>query len=166
VLVFVATTLSNVLSEVSISIGFSIITTQSTLTDLTTGPFAMTVVSKLNGPAVGESPEPFCVGVTFSAGPVPKLKEAFVGLRRPKFTGSKMALLGNVSFSGDKESRSIDTPALACGVWTVLSSDNGVGVRGGMGKGRFDAISVAYRTRLRRKNRVKECLVEEFWERR
>jgi hypothetical protein len=114
VLVFVATTLSNVLSEKLVSVyAFSIFKGPSALTDLTTGLFAITVVLKLNGPAAGESPEPVCVGVTSSAGPVPKLKEAFVGLRRSDFTGSKTALLGNASFSGDKESRSIDT-ASAC----------------------------------------------------
>lgn len=161
VLVFVATTLSNILSEVSVSVCFSKSTTLFKLTDLTTGLFAITLVLKLNGPAVGASPEPFSVGVTSSAGPVPKLNEAFVGLRRSEFTGSKMALLGNVSLRGDKASRSIDSPALACGAWTVPSSDGGVGVRGGIGKGRFDAIANACRTRLRRKNRAWKCLVNE-----
>lgn len=161
VLVFVATTLSDVLSEVGVSVCFSRVTTLLKLTDLTTGLFAITLVLKLNGPAMGESTEPFSVGVTSSAGPVPKLNEAFVGLRLSELTGSKIALLGNVSLRGDKASRSIDSPALACVARTVPSSDGGVGVRGGIGKGRFDAIASACRTRLRRKNRAWECLVKE-----
>jgi hypothetical protein len=112
VLVFVAATLSNILSR-SVSVTASRLSHGAIhLTDLTTGLFAITVVLKLNGPALGESPNPFCVGVPCSGGLVPKPNEAFVGLRRSDLTGSKLALFGNVSFSGDKESRSIDLPAL------------------------------------------------------
>jgi hypothetical protein len=85
-------------------------------TDLTTGPFAITVVLKLNGPSAVESLQPFCVGVD-SAGPGLKLNEGLVGLRRSPFPGSSDPLLGNVSLSGDKASRSIATPELICGAY-------------------------------------------------
>lgn len=52
------------------------------LTDFTTGPFAITVVLKLNGPAGVVSLAPFCIAVVGSADRGSKLKEAFVGLSR------------------------------------------------------------------------------------
>lgn len=129
------------------------------LTDLTTGPFAITVVSKLKGPAGVESLEPFCVGLAESAGLGRKLNDAFVGLNRsklPELPDSREALLGNASFSGDNESRSMATPVsnwAAC--WGARSSDGGVGVRGGIGMGRVGAIATAPATRFRQEERVR-----------
>lgn len=117
------------------------------LTDFTTGPFAITLVLKLNGPAGVVSLEPFCIAVVGSTDRGSELKEAFVGLSRFWLSDSKVALLGNVSFSGDKESRSMETPPSSwVAYWTVASSDGGVGVRGGTGRGRFDAISTTLPT--------------------
>ena len=115
------------------------------LTDLTTGFFAITVVLKLNGPAGEVSPEPFSTGVSASSGEVAKLKEDFVGLR-VSLRSESMIPFGNEALSGDRELRSIGIPELT---WVAYSSSaGGVGVRGGTGRGRFEAI-LALRTECR-----------------
>lgn len=60
------------------------LTVQSPLaqTDFTTGPFAITVVLKLNGSAGVVSLEPFGASVALPAATGLKLKANFVGLRR------------------------------------------------------------------------------------
>lgn len=118
--------------------------------DLITGLFAMTVVLKLNGPAGDVSPEPFSIGVSAYSGEVARLKEAFVGLRVSLLPESIIPF-GKEALSGDKELRSmgIGIPEL---IWEACSSSaGGVGVRGGRGRGRFEAIALALRT---------ECLYE------
>lgn len=113
------------------------------LTDLTTGPLDITVVSKLKGAAGTESLKPFCTEVGVSAALGLRLNEDFVGLRQSKFAGSSVALRGKDSFSGDKESRSIDSPGVVRGAyWSRPSSDGGVGVRGGIGNGRVEDIMI------------------------
>lgn len=72
------------------------------LTDFTTGLFAITAVSKLNGPA-GVSPEPFWVGE------VPNPKVALVGLS-VSLDSASMIPFGKDDFSGDRESRLIGIP--------------------------------------------------------
>lgn len=115
------------------------------LTELITGLFAITVVLKLNGPAGDMSPEPFSTGVSASSGEVAKLKEDFVGLRVSLRSASMMPF-GNEAFSGDRELRSMGIPEL---IWEAYSSSaGGVGVRGGRGRGMFEAI-MALRTECR-----------------
>jgi hypothetical protein len=84
---------------------------------LTTGPLDITVVLKLKGAAGTESFEPFCAEISVSAALGLRLNEDFVGLRRSEFIGSSVALRGNDSFNGDKESRSIDTPGVVRGTY-------------------------------------------------
>lgn len=118
------------------------------LTDLITGLFAITVVLKLNGPAGDVSPEPFSIGVSAYSGEVARLKEDFVGLRVSLLPAS-MIPFGKEALSGDRELRSMGIPEL---IWEACSSSaGGVGVRGGIGRGRFEAIALALRT---------ECLYE------
>lgn len=87
------------------------------LTDLTTGPLDITVVSKLKGAAGTESLAPFCTEAGVSAALGLRLNDDFVGLKRSELTGSSVALRGNDSFSGDKESRSIDSPGVVRGAY-------------------------------------------------
>lgn len=116
------------------------------LTDLITGLFAITVVLKLNGPAGDVSPEPFSIGVSAYSGEVARLKEVFVGLRVSLLS---IIPIGKEALSGDRELRSMGIPEL---IWEACSSSaGGVGVRGGRGRGRFEAIALALRT---------ECLYE------
>ena len=83
-LVFVTTTLSNILTIIKnkLLVNPSKKRRTKSLTDFTTGPFAITVVLKLKGPAAVESTDPLREEVVISAGPALKLKDAFVGLRR------------------------------------------------------------------------------------
>lgn len=118
VLVFVTTTLSDVLAH-----GFRILElalqkspVYCKHTDLTTGPFAMTVVLKLNGPAAVESVEPFCTAGAVSVGLELRANEDLVGLRRSGFPESSGMVLGNVSRKGDNASRSITTRE---GIWAA-----------------------------------------------
>lgn len=112
-------------------------------TDLITGLFAITVVLKLNGPAGDVSPEPFSIGVSAYSGEVARLKEDFVGLKVSLLSAS-MILFGKEALSGDRELRSMGIPEL---IWEACSSSaGGVGVRGGRGRGRFEAIALALRT--------------------
>lgn len=69
-----------------------------------TGLFAITAVSKLNGPA-GVSPEPFWTGE------VPRLKDDFVGLKWSLLSLSIISF-GKDAFSGDSESRLMGIPEL------------------------------------------------------
>lgn len=113
------------------------------LTDLTTGLFAITVVLKLNGPAGDVFPEPFPIGVSASSGEVAKLKEDLVGLNVSLLSASMMPF-GKDALNGDREWRSMAIPEW---IWEACSSSaGGVGVRGGMGRGRFEAIALASRT--------------------
>lgn len=111
------------------------------LTDLITGLFAITVVLKLNGPA-DVSPKPFSIGVSASSGEVARLKEDFVGLRVFLISASMIPFVKE-ALSGDRELRSMGIPEL---IWEACSSSaGGVGVRGGRGRGRFEAIVLALR---------------------
>ena len=51
-------------------------------TDLTTGPLAMTVVLKLNGPPAAGSLDPDCAGVPLSTRPGLRVNDDLVGLQR------------------------------------------------------------------------------------
>lgn len=103
----------------------------------------MTVVLKLNGPAADVSPGPLPIGVSAFSGEVVRLKEDLVGLSVSLLSSSMMPL-GKEALSGDRELRSMGIPEL---IWeTCSSSAGGVGVRGGIGRGRLEAIALALRT--------------------
>ena len=123
VLVLVTATLSDVLEipVVKLALNLDRLLSASPIctepTDLTTGPLDITVVLKLKGPMALASLEPFCATADVSAALGLKLNDDFVGLRRSEGVGSSVMLRGNDSLSGDKESRSTDTPGVIRGAW-------------------------------------------------
>lgn len=140
-LILMSTSLANVLYAIeqqsaSFPMQFHLKRTEG-LTDFTTGLFAMVVVLKLNGPAEPLSPWLFCG--TLSEGL--SVKDARVGLRRLEPSVFKEPLCGGkLSTNGDKESLSCAPRREELSGALGGSSGGGVGVRGGRGIGRFDAI--------------------------